>query len=156
MFVFMFLLMLVVLLHNPLGKFGFLEWRRKFEEKKNTTPLTVMNTNVFFPLSLWAGSHCYVLWLHCFLFLQDVFLICFSLVSPASFENVRAKVSRFLSGKVRGLWRLLRGSVLGAWRSHARFGLILFPQQMTQDFISPGFCWKFHKKIKAEYYDGFN
>lgn len=25
---------------------------------------------------------------------QDVFLICFSLVSPASYENVRAKVSR--------------------------------------------------------------
>lgn len=25
--------------------------------------------------------------------LQDVFLICFSLVSPASYENVRAKVS---------------------------------------------------------------
>lgn len=24
---------------------------------------------------------------------QDVFLICFSLVSPASYENVRAKVS---------------------------------------------------------------
>jgi hypothetical protein len=28
-----------------------------------------------------------------FLCFQDVFLICFSLVSPASFENVRAKVS---------------------------------------------------------------
>lgn len=26
--------------------------------------------------------------------LQDVFLICFSLVSPASYENVRAKVSQ--------------------------------------------------------------
>lgn len=29
-----------------------------------------------------------------FFFYQDVFLICFSLVSPASFENVRAKVSK--------------------------------------------------------------
>lgn len=28
-----------------------------------------------------------------FLSFQDVFLICFSLISPASFENVRAKVS---------------------------------------------------------------
>lgn len=31
---------------------------------------------------------------HCLLCPQDVFLICFSLVSPASYENVRAKVSR--------------------------------------------------------------
>lgn len=31
---------------------------------------------------------------------QDVFLICFSLVSPASYENVRAKVS----GMERGSW----------------------------------------------------
>lgn len=29
----------------------------------------------------------------CLLCPQDVFLICFSLVSPASYENVRAKVS---------------------------------------------------------------
>lgn len=29
----------------------------------------------------------------CLCFPQDVFLICFSLVSPASYENVRAKVS---------------------------------------------------------------
>lgn len=28
----------------------------------------------------------------CLLQFQDVFLICFSLISPASFENVRAKV----------------------------------------------------------------
>lgn len=30
--------------------------------------------------------------------LQDVFLICFSLVSPASYENVRAKVSLKCAG----------------------------------------------------------
>lgn len=33
----------------------------------------------------------------------DVFLICFSLVNPASFENVRAKVLYFVH---IGLWRL--------------------------------------------------
>lgn len=30
--------------------------------------------------------------------LQDVFLICFSLVSPASYENVRAKVRHSYPG----------------------------------------------------------
>ena len=38
----------------------------------------------------------------CSLSYQDVFLICFSLVSPASFENVRAKVSRACAGITEG------------------------------------------------------
>lgn len=42
-----------------------------------------------------AGAICVPLTtLHLSLFPKDVFLICFSLVSPASFENVRAKVGQ--------------------------------------------------------------
>lgn len=37
--------------------------------------------------------------------IQDVFLICFSLVSPASYENVRAKVS--LSSSLFVIWSFL-------------------------------------------------
>lgn len=39
----------------------------------------------------------------CPLSVQDVFLICFSLVSPASFENVRAKVPIYLSSLSQSL-----------------------------------------------------
>lgn len=51
----------------------------------------------------------------CLLCPQDVFLICFSLVSPASYENVRAKVS--------GAEQRLRGLVgLGAGNPGKRKG----------------------------------
>ncbi len=35
---------------------------------------------------------------------QDVFLICFSLISPASFENVRGKVSLWSACAIRALF----------------------------------------------------
>lgn len=80
--------------NNPLKISGSNEWIRMFDRKK-TTRFCEHRMIFFLPnrkrmswtlIALFSLSY------------QDVFLICFSLVSPASFENVRAKVSKAWAG----------------------------------------------------------
>lgn len=104
---------------------------------------TFLPTDCKFPLA----SHLSEISRVCFLFctdgeflLQDVFLICFSLVNPASFENVRAKVmkSHFFSKEI---W------ILTLWLDYSgipKWGITV--QARLSSLSEPSWIWGKTKK----------